>query len=408
MNTFKCWHVTKDSVIVTFDNGVKTVKRDSEQGKEAMNLIATNQLHKLVDVVDVAASIADKSGNLFYVNDGMVYSFGERVDTYIENKVIEFSKNNLPFEYLLKFWNNLKQNSFEHVRKFLPEFLENNNYAITQDGMFIAYKRVRNNWKDCWTGTMDNSIGKVVEMKREDCDQDPHRDCSSGLHAAPFNYAVNFYQTQYTDGHVIELLINPIDVMAVPTGCGSIKIRVCKYIVVGEVNKEPEKQFVSNVTITTNDKNITAIIRDGKLTFGNVTIPICEIKTLGSSNEPIVNLIAKHAVNLQEGFVLKSEKIERPISVIPIKLKPIGILVKEMKLGNFKYKVAMIDSNEKDKLLKAASYTYKQHMKPSSWPKSFIQEWGLSIDSVKRYGHSYKHQYVVTLKNGSIFNITSK
>jgi hypothetical protein len=49
-------------------------------------------------------------------------------------------------------------------------FLEKGNLPITNDGHFLAYKKVRKDYKDCHSGTMDNSIGQVVEMERNQVD----------------------------------------------------------------------------------------------------------------------------------------------------------------------------------------------------------------------------------------------
>jgi hypothetical protein len=61
-------------------------------------------------------------------------------------------------------------------------FLEKNRLPITPDGHFLAYKKVRDDYKDIHSGTMDNSVGKIVEMERNQVNDDKNQTCSSGLH----------------------------------------------------------------------------------------------------------------------------------------------------------------------------------------------------------------------------------
>ena len=47
-------------------------------------------------------------------------------------------------------------------------WLEASNMPLTEDGCFIAYKYVDDNYKDGWTHTIDNKIGALIHIVEND------------------------------------------------------------------------------------------------------------------------------------------------------------------------------------------------------------------------------------------------
>jgi hypothetical protein len=158
--------------------------------------------------------------------DGNIFIKGKKIPEVLTDRVLKFKDKKLPFEPLLKFAEKLMTNPSFNSRQMLYKFLEHNGHPITKEGNFIAYKKVRDDFKDCHTGTMDNSVGTTVEMNREEVDDNPNNTCSSGLHVAAYKYAKNF-----SSGHMLEVEIDPKDVVAVPNDYNGEKMRVCKYVV---------------------------------------------------------------------------------------------------------------------------------------------------------------------------------
>jgi hypothetical protein len=74
---------------------------------------------------------------------------------------------------------------------------------------------------------MDNSVGRVVTMKREDCDSNPNVTCSRGLHCAAYSFARNG-----GGDVVVDVKVNPKDVVAIPIDYDGQKMRVCEFKVV--------------------------------------------------------------------------------------------------------------------------------------------------------------------------------
>jgi len=128
--------------------------------------------------------------------------------------------------------------------KGLYGFLEKNRLPITGDGHFLAYKKVRDNFMDVYTGTMDNSVGKFVEMERNQVNDDKNQTCSAGLH-----FCSESYLNHFGGERTVIVKINPRDVVSIPTDYDNAKGRACRYEVIGEVGVMPndEEEFTAPV-----------------------------------------------------------------------------------------------------------------------------------------------------------------
>lgn len=225
---------TNESVVVVFTDGsMRPVPVENPMYQTVVGLLKDGKMDEIEDVVDKSKLIKKHSNGKFYVLDGIVYVEGEVLPDALSDRLLAFADSGLPVEPLVTFWDNLKKNPSENSRKQLYPFLEQNNIPITADGCFVAYKRVDSDFKDCYTHTFDNSVGARVTMKREDVDEDSTRTCSRGLHVAAFPYAKSFY----SDGYLMEVKVNPRDVVAVPDDYNGQKMRVCMYEVMREYDK---------------------------------------------------------------------------------------------------------------------------------------------------------------------------
>jgi len=161
---------------------------------------------------------------------------GEALPQELYNRIFALKKEGHSIEPLLKFWDNLKQNPSFNSRQMLFKFLAHNGHPLTEDGCFIAYRGVREDFKDKHTGTIDNSVGAKPSMDRSLVDDNPNNTCSSGYHVACFDYAKGFGE------QLVEVKVNPIDVVCVPIDYDGTKMRVCAYEVVAlckEILSEP-------------------------------------------------------------------------------------------------------------------------------------------------------------------------
>jgi hypothetical protein len=113
----------------------------------------------------------------------------------------------------------------------LYTFLEHRALPVTDNGNFLAYKAVRADYTDKYSGKFLNTIDSVLEMPRNKVDDNKENGCSYGFHAGSVDYAKDFMDR---DGHLMLVEINPADVVSIPTDCQFQKLRTCKYKVVGE------------------------------------------------------------------------------------------------------------------------------------------------------------------------------
>jgi len=234
---------TPSSIVVTFYGGLtKTVrKEDTDRYNAVKDILASGGSdERLLAACDPALEIAKHASGMFGIKDGVVWIDGESLPDCLSKRILAFVREALPFEPLIKLWANIKLNPNPRARTDLYGFLEKNGHPITADGCFIAYRAVQNDWMDKYSKTIKNFIGAVVSKPRTECDPNPEVTCSRGLHAASYNYARNHYGSGCgnVDGdRLLDIKVNPKDVVAIPTDYNNEKMRVCEYVVLAE-NKD--------------------------------------------------------------------------------------------------------------------------------------------------------------------------
>lgn len=198
--------------------------------------ITEDEMKKLID----PEFIFGEEDGVKLVN-GVVEVEGEALPSELSLRVIDLKKQNIPIKRLVNFWNNLKENPSMNSVQQLYMFLEHNGHPITDDGCFIAYRSVREDFKDFHTGTMDNSPGQKLSMPRNKVNDKPEETCSHGLHVASWEYAKEFGGGAR---RMIEVKVNPKDVVCVPNDYNNTKMRVSAFEVLAEVESERREAFV--------------------------------------------------------------------------------------------------------------------------------------------------------------------
>jgi len=220
------------NLTVIVKNKAHQVLPDHTNYKMIMDALPTATEDELLNLLDVDKAVELYSNGDVKVEGNKVLYQGEEVHGSISKRILEFMKNGLPFEPLVKFLENVMQNPSMQSQRELYDFLQHENLPITEDGYFLAYKAVRSDFKDKYRGVFDNSVGNVCEMQRAKVDDDRARGCSDGLHAGALSYVASYGSVEAGDNIVI-VKINPADVVSVPTDCNCQKLRTCRYEVVG-------------------------------------------------------------------------------------------------------------------------------------------------------------------------------
>jgi hypothetical protein len=232
------------NLTLVLNNRTYQVLPDHINYKMILEALPTATADELLDIVDVEKAVATFSDGLVEIKNGQVTYEGEVVHGSISKRILEFMSKGLPFQPLVNFLNNLMENPSMQSQKELYDFLEHEHLPITEDGHFLAYKAVRNDFMDKYRGVFDNSVGKICKMQRAKVDDDRARGCSDGLHAGALNYVAGYGSVESGDRIVI-VKINPRDVVSVPSDCNCEKLRTCQYEVVGEYQGELLKPLYS-------------------------------------------------------------------------------------------------------------------------------------------------------------------
>lgn len=162
------------------------------------------------------------------LDNGQVYAFSGN----LLNRLVDAASNGNANGMLL-FANKLMNNPSNRSITELYNFLEALDIKITDDGMVECYKRITDDYKDCYTKTIDNNIGSIVEVPRNMVDENSEQTCSHGLHVCSFSYLKSFYGDR-----VVKVLVDPADFVAVPIDYNNAKARVCKYKVINEITEK--------------------------------------------------------------------------------------------------------------------------------------------------------------------------
>lgn len=229
-------HIITDQVVtVAFAGGfTRQVRKDCSMFNRILDLIKSKAADSiLLAAMDLASTIKKHASGKFDVGaDGVVSVEGESLPNALSKRIIQFANDGFDFEPLLKFWENCKKNPDPRAKTDLYSFLDHNGIPITSDGCFIGYRAIRNDWLDKHSGTMLNTVGATLTMDRALCDSNPNQTCSTGLHVAAYNYAKNHFGGG--DDRMIEVKVNPEDVVAIPVDYNGEKMRVCKFTVMSE------------------------------------------------------------------------------------------------------------------------------------------------------------------------------
>jgi len=182
---------------------------------------------------------------------------GQELHTSLTVRIIQMYQDGFPIEPMVNFMENLMLNPSKRAVTELYGFLEKGNLPITPDGYFLAYKKVKQDYTDCHTGTMDNSVGKVVEMERNMVDDDQNRTCSTGLH-----FCSREYLNHFGGERVMILKINPRDVVSIPNDYNDTKGRACRYEVIDEIDKEKADEAFAKSVQATAEREASVLTQD--------------------------------------------------------------------------------------------------------------------------------------------------
>lgn len=201
--------------------------------------------HDAIDrLLNPVKTIQKTAGNDVRIDEQRqkIYFQDLEVNNTLSTKLLKVLAEGADATPWVNFMQNVMENPSHRSRECLFNFLEAFSAPLTDDGHFIAFKRVRGNYKDIHSGKFDNSPGQVVEMDREKVNPDPNVTCSHGLHVCATSYLGDFYAS-CSDSRVVAVKVNPRDVVAVPGDYRFSKMRCCRYEVLCDADESRIKYW---------------------------------------------------------------------------------------------------------------------------------------------------------------------
>lgn len=234
--------IQSDTIVLMMNNKCYNITKTHIAYNKLLEAIKTADWETVEEVIEPRKILLNYgSGNIAIQGETLFWKETE-LHNSLTKRIIRMYQEGFSIEPMVKFMENLMENPSHTAVQELYGFLENNDLPVTPDGCFLAYKKVRDDYTDCHTGTIDNSIGAMPSMDRNMVDDNRDRTCSTGLHFCSLNYL------QYFGGsRTMIVKVNPRDVVSFPMDFECSKGRCCEYEVVGELGVHPEEAFTAAI-----------------------------------------------------------------------------------------------------------------------------------------------------------------
>lgn len=202
-----------------------------ESLKEAFELIDRKTF--IEKYTNGRVTVDPEVGRVYYQAGNLTQEFSGR----LVSRLIECLKDGDDnIDGLIAFTERLAYNDSERAINELYGFLEASCIEIDTEGYVIAFKKVRENYFDIHSNSMDNSPGKTLEVPRRMVDDNSDRTCSFGLHVCSSSYLPRFGGWGFN--RVVSVRVDPKDFVSVPRDYNNAKARVCKYEVLKDVTDD--------------------------------------------------------------------------------------------------------------------------------------------------------------------------
>lgn len=230
-------HLLSDTSITIFMPGQGPVSTTSANPNwdEILDAVADEDWELAAELCAPIKTVTKYFGatKQFKIEDEVLFYKDQPLHNSLADRIVKMAAKNMPVMPLVNFLENMMLNPSSRAVNELYDFLQIGNLPITSDGHFLAYKRVRDDYKDVYSGSVDNRVGSIVSMPRNNVDDDSQRTCSAGLHFASTEYLRHF-----SGNRLMVLKINPRDVVSIPYDYNNSKGRCCRYQVVDELDPQ--------------------------------------------------------------------------------------------------------------------------------------------------------------------------
>ncbi len=213
---------------------------------DLVEFIRVSDEKSFVETLSVGKVVDNWSQGDFRLEGGFLFYLNEQIHPVITSRILEMIKEGFDHKPMLRFLENLYRNTSYSSINELYTFLIHKHLPITPDGCFIAYKSVsiyrgpdivdlmgntikEGDYVDSYTKkSYRNNIGDAPAMARYKVDDNRNEACSHGLHCGALQYVTNDYRQEV----ILQVKVNPADVVSVPLDANTMKVRCTSYEVV--------------------------------------------------------------------------------------------------------------------------------------------------------------------------------
>lgn len=224
--------IISDDTVTIFHHGSIITAHSSDPVFDSVIAALADENYELaMELLDKPAVISKfVDSTKLQIKGYTVYYDGTPLPDGLTRRILKMREQGFNIAPMAQFAERLFNNPSERAIEELFGFLDVNELPITDDGCFMAYKRVRANFTDVHSGQFSNAVGNTVKMERKDVDDDANRTCSAGLHFCSLGYLKHF-----TGSKLVALKIDPADVVSIPIDYDNTKGRCCRYEVIEEL-----------------------------------------------------------------------------------------------------------------------------------------------------------------------------
>jgi hypothetical protein len=265
--------MSKDAITVMANGNSITVREGQLNYAALREAIRNREWEAVPQLLSPAKAVEAFADGRVTVANGEVMLDGASVHNAVSERILHMVEEGFDAQPLMRFLENLMRNPSKTAIDELYLWLEGTSLPITEDGCFMAYKKVRSDYMDFYTGKVLNKPalllteedleyikkpqGNVVvtvqdgvttlNMPRGAVDDRRHNLCSTGLHFCSLSYLPCYHGGQ---GRVLLVKINPADVVSIPSDYNNAKGRAMSYQILGEHKEGEHKEGYTTSVVT--------------------------------------------------------------------------------------------------------------------------------------------------------------
>lgn len=228
-------------IVLVVDGQVSIVDSNHPNFYKILTLLDERNVDGIPPLLNVEQALKRKLSDKVNIQNGELYYLTTPIFDTLAQAIMSAASfdDTEQLNRLVQFFENLMENPSKQSIAHLYNWLQRHHLSLTDDGHFYAYKGVTEEYLSKYSGKgvvngmvylnsrLENRVGNVVYISRDDVDPNYKESCSYGLHVGDLTYAENWGE------RVVKVKVNPRDVVVVLDD-DSRKMRVCRYEVVSE------------------------------------------------------------------------------------------------------------------------------------------------------------------------------